>query len=224
MTALTGRNKYFVLLIGASILLNACGSTNKSKSVVISTEPEPQSEIVKSPIDKREYTSILLDNQLEIMLVSDPSIEKSAAALSVAVGSLQEPTEFGGLAHYLEHMLFLGTKSFPKVGNYGEFVTRNGGSQNAYTQLDHTNYMVAVNNDAYDEALSRFSGFFYEATLDESYADKERNAVHSEWSMKGPNDWVILEQLNGLTLNLEHPVSQFNWGNLDSLSDKGNKK
>ncbi|WP_293757683.1 insulinase family protein [uncultured Paraglaciecola sp.] len=224
MTALTGRNKYFVLLIGASILLNACGSTNKSKSVVISTEPEPQSEIVKSPIDKREYTSILLDNQLEIMLVSDPSIEKSAAALSVAVGSLQEPTEFGGLAHYLEHMLFLGTKSFPKVGNYGEFVTRNGGSQNAYTQLDHTNYMVAVNNDAYDEALSRFSGFFYEATLDESYADKERNAVHSEWTMKSPNDWVILEQLNGLTLNLEHPVSQFNWGNLDSLSDKQNNK
>jgi protease-3 len=192
--------------------------------LVISTEPEPQNEIVKSPIDKREYASIVLDNQLEIMLVSDPSIEKSAAAISVAVGSLQEPKEFGGLAHYLEHMLFLGTKSFPIVGNYGEFVSRNGGSQNAYTQLDHTNYMVAVNNDAYDEALSRFSGFFYEATLDESYADKERNAVHSEWTMKGPNDWVILQQLNGLTLNPEHPISQFNWGNLDSLVDKENNK
>ncbi|MFT4747344.1 MAG: protease-3 [Congregibacter sp.] len=224
MTVLTGRIAYFVLLIGASIFLSACGSTEKSKSLVISTEPEPQNEIVKSPIDKREYASIVLDNQLEIMLVSDPSIEKSAAAISVAVGSLQEPKEFGGLAHYLEHMLFLGTKSFPIVGNYGEFVSRNGGSQNAYTQLDHTNYMVAVNNDAYDEALSRFSGFFYEATLDESYADKERNAVHSEWTMKGPNDWVILQQLNGLTLNPEHPISQFNWGNLDSLVDKENNK
>ena len=224
MTVLTGRIAYFVLLIGASIFLSACGSTDKSKSVVISTEPESQSEIVKSPIDKREYASIVLNNQLEIMLVSDPSIEKSAAAISVAVGSFQEPKEFGGLAHYLEHMLFLGTKSFPIVGNYGEFVSRNGGSQNAYTQLDHTNYMVAVNNDAYDEALSRFSGFFYEATLDESYANKERNAVHSEWTMKGPNDWVILQQLNGLTLNPEHPISQFNWGNLDSLVDKENNK
>jgi protease-3 len=224
MTVLTGRSTYFVLLIGASILLGACGSTDKVTSVVISTEPEPQSEIVKSPIDNREYASMVLENQLEIMLVSDPIIEKSAAALSVAVGSLQEPKEFGGLAHYLEHMLFLGTKSFPTVGDYGEFVSRNGGTQNAYTQLDHTNYMVAVNNDAYDEALSRFSGFFYEATLDESYADKERNAVHSEWTMKGPNDWVILEQLNGLTLNPKHPVSQFNWGNLDSLADKENNK
>jgi protease-3 len=224
MTVLTGRKTSLVLLIGASILLNACGSNNKTKSVAISTQPEPQSEIVKSPIDNREYASIVLDNQLEIMLVSDPSIEKSAAALSVAVGSLQESKEFGGLAHYLEHMLFLGTTSYPTVGDYSEFVSRNGGSQNAYTQLDHTNYMVAVNNDAYDEALSRFSGFFYEATLDESYADKERNAVHSEWTMKGPNDWVILEQLNGSTLNPEHPISQFNWGNLDSLADKENNK
>jgi protease-3 len=224
MTVLTGRNTTFVILIGASILLHACGLNNQAKSVVISTEPEVKSEIVKSPMDSREYTSIILNNQLEIMLVSDPSIEKSAAALSVAVGSLQEPKEFGGLAHYLEHMLFLGTKRYPTVGDYSEFVSRNGGSQNAYTQLDHTNYMVAVNNDAYDEALSRFSGFFYEATLDESYADKERNAVHSEWTMKGPNDWVILEQLNGSTLNPEHPISQFNWGNLDSLADKENNK
>jgi protease-3 len=224
MTVLTGRNTSLVLLIGASIILNACGSTDKAKSVAKSIQPEPQSEIVKSPIDSREYSSLLLDNQLEVMLVSDPSIEKSAAALSVAVGSLQEPKEFGGLAHYLEHMLFLGTISYPTVGDYSEFVSRNGGTQNAYTELDHTNYMVAVNNDAYDEALSRFSGFFYEATLDESYADKERNAVHSEWTMKSPNDWVILEQLNGTTLNPEHPISQFNWGNLDSLVDKKDNK
>ena len=222
MTVLTGRNITLVLLIGATIVLNACGSTDKSKSVTISTQPEPQGKIVKSPIDSREYKSIVLDNQLEVMLVSDPSIEKSAAALSVAVGSFQEPKEFGGLAHYLEHMLFLGTKSFPTVGDYSEFVSRNGGSQNAYTQLDHTNYMVAVKNDAYDEALSRFSGFFYEAILEESYADKERNAVHSEWTMKSPNDGVILEQLNGSTLNPEHPISQFNWSNLDSLVDKEN--
>lgn len=224
MTSTTRRQFAWAFWISASILLNACGSTDTAKSLVMSAQPDPQSEIVKSPIDNREYAAIVLDNQLEVMLVSDPSIEKSAAALSVAVGSLQEPKEFGGLAHYLEHMLFLGTKSYPTVGDYSEFISRNGGSQNAYTELDHTNYMVAVNNDAYDEALSRFSGFFYEAILDESYADKERNAVHSEWTMKSPNDWVILQQLNGTTLNPEHPISQFNWGNLDSLVDKENNK
>lgn len=224
MTVSFGRNTSFALLLGASLLLHACGSTDKAQSRVISTEPVSQSEIVKSPIDSRQYTSIVLDNQLEMMLVSDPSIETSAVALSVAVGSFQEPIEFAGLAHYLEHMLLLGTKSYPIAGDYSEFVSRNGGSQNAYTQLDHTNYMLAVNNDAYDEALSRFSGFFYESLLDQKYADKERHSVHSEWTMKAPNDWVILEQLNGTTLNSAHPISQFSWGNLDSLSDRSDKK
>jgi protease-3 len=210
-----------VFLLSVSLLVNAC---TVNGPVEQSTEPAAQDQIVKSPTDHRLYASIVLDNQLEVVLVSDPSIKQSAAAMSVAVGSLQEPKEFGGLAHYLEHMLFLGTKSYPKVGDYSEFVSQNGGAENAYTELDHTNYMVAVNNDAYGEALSRFSGFFYEATLDPNYADKERNAVHSEWSMKGPNDWVIVEQLNGTTLNPQHPISQFNWGNLTSLVDKGDNK
>jgi protease III len=212
------------LLILSSLLITACSNIEQKAAKQTSDLPIHQEEIVKSPNDTRLYRSITLENQLEVVLVSDPSIEKSAAALSVKVGSFQEPKEFGGLAHYLEHMLFLGTKTYPEVGDYSEFVSRNGGTQNAYTQLDHTNYMVAVNNTAYDEALKRFSGFFYEATLDQNYADKERNAVHSEWTMKSPNDWVILSQLDGLTLNSAHPIHQFNWGNLNSLVDKGDLK
>lgn len=213
-----------VLALSISLLISACGATHKNENQLISSAPEVQNQIVKSPNDNREYASIVLENDLQVLLVSDPGIEKSAVALSVAVGSFQEPKEFGGLAHYLEHMLFMGTKSYPEVGGYGEFVTLNGGTQNAYTELDHTNFMVAVNNDAYDQALSRFSGFFYEALLNEDYADKERNAVHSEWSMKSPNDWVILAQLEGKTLNPDHPISQFNWGNLESLKDSGDQK
>ena len=211
------------------LLLTACQQSNTINQQNISTNkittsPIKQTTIVKSNKDGRQYQAIVLENELEVMLVSDPSIEKSAAALSVAVGSLQEPEAFGGLAHYLEHMLFLGTKTYPDVNEYNEFISRNGGSENAYTELDHTNYMVSVNNDAYDEALKRFSRFFYESLLDEKYADKERNAVHSEWSQKGPNDWVIMGQLDGYTLNPDHPISQFNWGNLESLSDKDNQK
>jgi len=188
--------------------------SNHSASQVSATE------VIKSTSDSRAYRAIVLDNDLEVLLVSDKNTDKSAAALSVGVGSYQEKPEFEGLAHYLEHMLFLGTKTYPKVGEYSEFVSKNGGTQNAYTDYDHTNYMIAVNNDAYEEALDRFSGFFYEATLDANYIEKEKHAVHSEWSQKRPNDYVILGQLDGITLNKAHPVSQFSWGNLESLSDK----
>ncbi|QQX79498.1 insulinase family protein [Shewanella sp. KX20019] len=223
--------KYLCLtmsLCAIAVISSGCSQqqsvAEQASSVVANASSVVDSnEIKKSVNDERSYRVITLDNELEVVLVSDPSIEKSAAALSVGVGSYQEPLEFGGLAHYLEHMLFLGTKTYPKVGEYADFVAKNGGTINAYTQLDHTNYMIAVNNGAYNEALARFSGFFYEPLLDAKYADKERNAVHSEWSMKGPNDYVIMGALDGLTLNQDHPISQFNWGNLNSLSDKGER-
>lgn len=203
------------------VFVNACNIAPRTATQQSNTLP---SEIIKSPNDTRQYESIVLNNKLELILVSDPSIEKSAAALSVAVGSYQEPKGFGGLAHYLEHMLFMGTKKYPAASEYSEFIAQNGGEQNAYTDLHYTNYMVAVNNEAFDQALDRFSRFFYQSLLDEKYADKERHSVHSEWTMKSPNDWVILDQLDGLTLNPAHPAYQFNWGNLTSLTDKGPRK
>ena len=66
-------------------------------------------EVIKSPNDQREYRVLTLDNNIEIMLVSDPNTDKSAASLSVGVGLLQDPETQQGMAHYLEHMLFLGT-------------------------------------------------------------------------------------------------------------------
>ncbi|MFP3481129.1 insulinase family protein, partial [Burkholderia sp. SIMBA_057] len=81
------------------------------------------------------------------------------------------------LAHYLEHMLFLGTEKYPDTNEYSEFMSNNGGSQNASTWLDVTNYMFKINNSAYDEALDRFSDFFKAPKLYPEYADKGRNAV-----------------------------------------------
>ena len=66
--------------------------------------------IIKSIGDKRDYKAFILDNGLKVLLVSDPETDKSAAALDVNVGFMCDPREVQGLAHFLEHMLFLGTK------------------------------------------------------------------------------------------------------------------
>jgi len=157
---------------------------------------------------------------MQIILVSDPQTKQSAAALAVAAGSFQEPASQQGLAHYLEHMLFLGTDKYPDPESYSKFVAQYGGSSNAYTASDHTNYVVTIDNVAFDQALDRFSDFFKAPTLDRQYSDKERNAVHSEWTMKSPSDGVIRGSLGDRLLNPEHPGQRFNWGNLDSLKDK----
>lgn len=71
---------------------------------------EKFANIIKPVEDKREYLGLKLRNQLKVLLVSDAETDISAASLSVHVGSLADPWELQGLAHFLEHMLFMGTK------------------------------------------------------------------------------------------------------------------
>lgn len=66
---------------------------------------------VKKPLeDLREYAGLKLQNQLKLLLISDPETDISAASLSVHCGSLLDPVSLQGLAHYLEHMCFMGSE------------------------------------------------------------------------------------------------------------------
>ena len=76
------------------------------------------SQIKKNRIDDRLYKYIRLNNDMRVMLVSDKDAEKSAACLYVGVGTLYDPPQANGLAHFLEHMLFLGTKKYPSENHY----------------------------------------------------------------------------------------------------------
>ncbi len=78
--------------------------------------------------------SIALDSSvLQVILISDPTSEKGAASMSVNVGSFLDPEELPGLAHFLEHMLFLGTEKYPDENQYSSFLSEHGGQSNAYT-------------------------------------------------------------------------------------------
>ena len=176
--------------------------------------------IRKSPNDDRRYAVLTLPNQLQAVLVSDPSVEVTAVSMGVGVGSYQDPAAHPGLAHYLEHMLFLGTEKYPEPNSFQKFVDQNAGIWNAFTAADHTNYFFQLNADKIDQALDYFSDYFKKPTFDPQYSDKERNAVHSEWSSGRSQDNWIMYRLNGITANPEHPAAQFNVGNLETLTDK----
>ena len=72
-------------------------------------------EIIQSSQDKRAYRGIQLDNGIKCLLVSDPLTDRSAASLDVNAGYLLDPNEFPGLAHFCEHMLFMGSKKVIKI-------------------------------------------------------------------------------------------------------------
>ena len=116
--------------------------------------------IITSPLDDRQYLAHQLSNGMQVLLISDPSTDKAAAALDVTRGSGNDPRAREGLAHFVEHMLFLGTKRYPEAGEYQAFIQKHGGSDNAYTMPDHTNYYFDVQAPHLYDALDRFSQFF----------------------------------------------------------------
>lgn len=195
----------FLLLV---LLLGACA--------LLGDKPV---DVIKSPNDSRDYQYLELSNQLKVLLISDPGADKAAASLDVFVGSRQDPGDYQGLAHFLEHMLFLGTEVYPDPGEYQQFISTHNGGHNAYTSFEHTNYFFDIDPDYLDEALSRFSQFFIAPLFSEAYVEREKNAVHSEYMARIKDDARKAQDVFKATVNPQHPFSKFSVGNLDTLNN-----
>lgn len=176
----------------------------------------------KSLTDQNSYHFITLPNNLKVLLVSDPQAERFAASISVNVGNFQDPDNQQGLAHFLEHMLFLGTEKYPEAGNYQSYINTHGGSHNAYTSTDTTNFYFDIKPAAYEGALDRFSQFFTTPLFSESLTQREKNAVDSEYKAKLKDESRRNNQALKTLLNPKHPYSHFTVGSLDTLKDRPN--
>ncbi len=176
-------------------------------------------KILKHPLDNSESKTLILDNGLKVYLLSDPNFNMSAASVAVEVGSLDNPEERQGLAHFLEHMLFLGTEKYPDVDEYSSYLKTNGGYSNAYTASDHTNYQFQVLPDGFEGALDRFSQFFINPLFTEEYTAREVNAVNSEHQKNIMNDNWRQYRISSLFTKDGHPEQKFGTGNLETLGD-----
>lgn len=179
-----------------------------------------QETIRKSEKDPRHYQAIRLQNGMVVLLVSDPQAVKSLSALVVPVGSLQDPSDHQGLAHYLEHMTLMGSQKYPQPDSLAEFLKMHGGSHNASTAPYRTAFYLEVENDALNGAVDRLADAIAAPLLDKKYAERERNAVNAELTMARTRDGMRMAQVSAETINPAHPASQFSGGNLDTLSDK----
>lgn len=180
--------------------------------------------MIKSDYDTRQYKVYKLTNKLNVLLISDKNADKSAASLNVSVGCFQDPKDSAGLAHFLEHMLFMGTKKYPNENDFINYITSHDGIYNAFTGPDVTNYHFQINNDAFDGALERFAHFFINPLLSKASIDKEINAVHAEHSKNIQTDrWRMIGVLKMLA-DESHPMHKFCTGNLNTLKNGIHKK
>jgi insulysin len=173
---------------------------------------------------QRQYRRFLLPNQMKVMLISDPTLQRGAASLTVAVGSMSDPSGRSGLAHFLEHMLFLGTEKYPDEGSYQEFVSTHDGFSNAYTANDRTNYHFEVDPDYFEEGLDRFSQFFLAPLFNPGLVEREMKAIDSEHSKNIPNDFRRIFQVKRKAFEKGHPARHFATGTLKTLAGVSRKE
>jgi hypothetical protein len=174
--------------------------------------------LVRAPTDQAQFRRFVLDSGLKVLLVSDPKFDKSGAALVMPIGQIDDPADREGMAHFLEHMLFLGTAKYPEANAYGNFMQSNGGYHNAYTASDHTNYQFEVRHEALAEGLDRFAQFFIAPLFTPEFTGREINAVHNEAMRHVQNDG---RRLFSVCRELYAPgsgESKFSTGNKDTLA------
>ncbi|CAI4047324.1 hypothetical protein N7582_004052 [Saccharomyces uvarum] len=176
-------------------------------------------DFLKPDLDERSYRFIELPNKLKALLIQDPKADKAAASLDVNVGAFEDPENLPGLAHFCEHLLFMGSEKFPDENEYSSYLSKHGGSSNAYTASQNTNYFFEVNHQHLLGALDRFSGFFSCPLFQKDSTDKEINAVNSENKKNLQNDIWRIYQLDKSLTNSKHPYHKFSTGNIETLGE-----
>ncbi|MFI0474290.1 insulinase family protein [Halomonas sp. HMF6819] len=188
---------------------------------VIWAEPPQVAKVTTpttSPFDARDYRVLTLDNGLQALLVSDPDADKAAASMNVRVGSSQDPDDLLGLAHFLEHMLFLGTEPYPEPDAYQSYIANNAGSHNAFTSQQDTNYFFDVDPEALSGALDRFSAFFLSPLFNADQLESERNIVHSEYMARIRDDARRENDVLDQVLNPDNTTTGFAVGSRETLA------
>ena len=155
-------------------------------------------------------------------MIQNKKTEKSAAALAVNVGHFNDPQTRQGLAHFLEHMLFLGTTKYPDGSEYQTFIRQHGGNHNAWTGTEHTCFYFDIHHQSFTQALDRFSQFFISPLLSDNFIAKERKNIEAEFRLKLKDDVRRLYDVHKETINPQHPFSKFSVGNVDTLADRNN--
>ncbi|KAF7678804.1 A-factor-processing enzyme, partial [Astathelohania contejeani] len=145
-------------------------------------------KIRKSLIDLNTYEYNTLPNGMKIITISNPKADIAGCSMTVGVGSQNDLIDTPGIAHFLEHMLFMGTKEYPDETEFTKYIEDHNGSYNAATSDEHTVFYYSINPKHLEDSLKRFSSFFKYPLLKEDSIKREILAVDSEYQMKLKND------------------------------------
>ncbi|CAI3792478.1 hypothetical protein GLGCALEP_00438 [Pseudomonas sp. MM221] len=161
---------------------------------------------------------LTLTNGLQLTLRHAPRLKRSAAALRVHAGSHDAPAKWPGLAHFLEHLFFLGTARFPLDDGLMRYVQALGGQVNASTRERTTDFFFEVAPNALAGGLERLCQMLAEPDLGIERQRREREVIHAEfiaWSRnpQAQQQFALLQSVSP-----GHPLGAFHAGNRHTLA------
>jgi len=125
----------------------------------------------------------VLDNGLRVLTTNMPQTYSVTLAVFVGAGSRYEPDEIAGTTHFLEHLLFKGTESWPTAKQVSAAIEGVGGVMNASTDREMTVYWCKVAQTHFKTALSVLTDMVINPLLDPEEMEKERNVIFEELRM-----------------------------------------
>jgi insulysin len=164
-----------------------------------------------------ETAKLRLSNGICVYLISDPGADQSAAAVAVEAGSWNDPRDYPGMAHFCEHMLFMGSDFLPSERAFSERVANYGGTTNASTAAQETIYLFSSRPDGFLSILEPFAHFFIDPLFDPSGISRELHAVDQEYARSLEHDGWRAEMVFRALGNPAHPNSAFSCGNAETL-------
>lgn len=168
--------------------------------------------------ETRRFKTGVLQNMIKYCLIENNNIDKTHVCVVVGVGSAMDPQDNNGLAHFLEHMLFMGNKKYPEEDFFDNHLKKYGGYSNAYTSTFETVYFFESNNDGVDIACDCFSEFFKSPLFKEDMVNREINAINSEHMKNIDNDFFRIRHFMFKNSRDKSILNKFYTGNLESFN------
>lgn len=150
-----------------------------------------------------------LKNGLRVILAPMPDTQTATVIVMTGTGSRYESERENGLAHFLEHMFFKGTKKRPSAKEISEELDGVGSQYNAFTAKDRTAYYAKVSSKYIDTALDVISDIFLNSTLPGKEIDKERGAIIQEIDMYEDMPMRTVDNVfDALIFGADHPLGR----------------
>lgn len=167
-----------------------------------------------SQVKPKAYTT---SKGLKTLLVSDNTMLESAFSFGIGCGYYQDPDNLAGLAHLMEHVVFLGSQENPNPVGWDEFLLKKGGAANAYTSADTTIFYVLSPPRELESVMSYFTKMLVNPVIDERSSVSEIDAVNQEHEKNIPNKVRAMIELAMYLAPEECPARKFGTGNKETL-------